>query len=172
MPTKQIKITMQAQPSGAEDLTFQVKIDGNTVYNQTVPATGPAQQGLTDPSETITFDFDVAASNTARATENHTFSFIATNGAAKIETIAANFSAVNETVGDVVNFVPGTANTFVVCNIVTQPEWDGQAILDRYDISYNNGPNQVTGPGEVMMYDGETVVFDVAVTNYNDSAPA
>lgn len=172
MPTKQIKITMQAQPSGVPDtITFNVDINGNTVYNQTVAATGPAQQGLTDPSESITFDFDVPASANADSTQNYTFSFTPANGAAKIETIACNYSAVNSTVGNVTTFVPGTANSFVICNIVTQPQWDGQALLDRYDISYNNGPNQVTGPGEVMIYEDETVVFDVAVNDYNDSAP-
>lgn len=63
-------------------------------------------------------------------------------------------------------FVSSGANGFSVCNIVTQPLWNGESDLVRYDIRYNNGPEQITGPGEVLIQPGETVTFDISVPLY------
>ena len=166
MPTKQVKLTLQASPASGQDVNLLITVDGATKFNQTVPAVGPAEQGITDPSESLQFDLNVDAlvANSNVVTETHTFSMTATNGRAKIESIASNFSRQDANVA-------GNASTFLVCNIVSQPMWNGQALLERYDIAYNNGPIQVTGPGEILIESGETVTFDVAVQKFNDSLP-
>lgn len=170
MPNKTVKFTLQAEPNGDQDVNVLVSVDSVEVFNQAVPAMGPVELDTDEPSESFTFDLDVAASGNVGATETRNFGITATNGTAKIRIITCNFSASSEQVGNVFNLVPGSANAFVVCNIVSQPTWNGNVLLDRYDIQYNNGPIQITGPGEVLIEDGEVAVFDVAVPAYNDSS--
>ena len=166
MPTKQVKLTLQASPASGQDVNLLITVDGTTKFNQTVPAMGPAEQGIPDPSETVQFDLNVDSlvANSNVNTETHTFSMTATTGRAKIETIQSNFTRQDANLA-------GDAGTFLTCNIVSQPMWNGQALLERYDIAYNNGPTQITGPGEVLVESGETVTFDVAVQKFNDSLP-
>lgn len=171
MPNKTIQFRLQAEPSAAQDVNVLIAVDSVTVFNQPVPAAGPVQLHIPDPSEIFTFDLDVAASANVGVTETRNFSISVTNGTAKIEQIEANFTATQEQVGNVWNFVPGSANSFSICNIVSQPTWNGEVDLIRYNIEYNNGPIQVTGPGEVLIMADETAVFDVAVPAYNDTAP-
>lgn len=171
MPNKTIKFSLQAEPSTDQDVHVQITVDNEMVFNQTVPTVGPVQLDVPDPCESLNFDLDVAASANTGVTETRKFSIAVTNGTAKIELIQANFTATKELVGNVWTFVPGSANSFQTCNIVTQPIWNGVADLNRYNIEYNNGPIQITGPGEVLITANETAVFDVAVPAFNDSAP-
>jgi len=171
MPNKTIQFRLQAEPSADQDVNIMIAVDNVQVFNQPVPPAGPVQLDVPDPSEFFTFDLDVAASNTVGNTETRNFSISVTNGTAKIEQIQANFTATSEQVGNVITFVPGSANSFSPCNIVSQPTWNGAVDLSRYNIEYNNGPIQVTGPGEVLITSAETTVFDVAVPAFNDSAP-
>ena len=171
MPNKTIQFKLQAEPSADQDVNIMIAVDNVQVFNQSVPSVGPVQMDVPDPSEFFTFDLDVAASNQVGKTETRNFSISVTNGTAKIEQIQANFTASLEQVGNVSNFVPGSANSFHICNIVSQPTWNGEVYLGRYNIEYNNGPIQVTGPGEVLITSDETTVFDVAVPAFNDSAP-
>lgn len=171
MPTKTLKFTLQAEPSAEQDVGVLIKVDNVTVFNQAVPSIGPVQPGIADPSEFFTFDLDVAYGANVGNTETRNFSITAQNGTAKIENISCNFSAIAEQQGNVWNLVAGDANNFVVCNIVSQPMFNGEVITSRYDIEYNNGPIAITGPGEVLVFDGENAVFDVAVWAFNDSNP-
>lgn len=170
MPNKTVKFTLQSEPNGDQDVNILVTVDNVAVFNQAVPAMGPVVLDTQEPSESFTFDLDVAASGNVGVTEIRNFGITATNGVAKIRNITCNFSASSEQVGNVFNLVPGSSNTFVICNIVSQPTWNGDVLLGRYDIQYNNGAYQVTGPGEVLIEDGEVAVFDVAVPAYNDSS--
>jgi hypothetical protein len=166
MATKQIKITLQSQPHLVGDVTVRVDIDSVICFNQTVPPAGPITMNSPDPLESFTFDLDVPAlANTAIDTQTRTFAITATNGIAKIRNIFCNFTAVGNTTGNVTTFVPGTADNFVMCRISSQPLWNGQALLDRYNIA------ETPGAGEVYIADGETVVFDVPVWLFNSSAP-
>jgi len=170
MATKQIKITLQSQPHSVEDITVKVDIDSVTYFNQTVPPAGPIIMNSPDPLESLTFDLDVPVlANIAIPTQNRTFSITATNGDAKIRNIECNFVAGQQLVGNVVAFIPGSADKFVYNDIVSQPSWNGQALLNRYDISINRDPLNPTGPGEVHILSGETVVFDVAVGLFNNA---
>ena len=158
MATKQIKITLQSQPTATTDVLLNVGVDGITAFNQTVPPAGPIILNSSNPIESFTFDLDVPVlANTAINTQTRTFAFTATNGTAKIKNIFCNFTAVGNTTG--------TADNFVICAISSQPLWNGQALLDRYNIA------ETPGAGEVYIADGETVVFDVPVWLFNNSAP-
>jgi hypothetical protein len=165
MATKQIKITLQSQPTSTTDVLLNVGVNSVTAFNQTVPAAGPIELNSPDPHEDIIFDLDIAQSGNLYAAQDCTFSITPTNGAAKIRTIFCNFTAVGNTTGNVTTFVPGNANNFVTCRISSQPLWNGQALLDRYNIADN------PGAGEVYIAAGETVVFDVPVWLFNNSAP-
>jgi hypothetical protein len=171
MPNKTVKFTLQAEPNGDQDVDVVITVDNVAVFGQTVPAVGPIELGVPDPHETFSFDLDVAASANVGATETRSFAISVGNGTVKIENILCNFTATFAQVGNVYNFIPGSANSFSICNIVSQPTWNGQAVPTRYNIEYNTGPIQVTGPGEVLILDSETSAFDVAVPAYNDSAP-
>ena len=50
-----------------------------------------------------------------------------------------------------------------VWDIVTQPLWNGQALLDRYNIDDNFGK---TGPGTVYIKNGETCEFTARLWQY------
>lgn len=171
MPNKTIKFYLQAEPSAQQDVNVVITVDSVPVFDQTVPTVGPVQLDVPDPNESFSFDLDVVAAANVGITETRNFSIAVTNGTAKIEQIMANFTATGNLVGNVFTFVPGSANSFQVCNIISQPTWNGEVDLARYNIEYNNGPIQVTGPGEVLILAGETAVFDVAVPAFNDSAP-
>lgn len=179
MPNKIIKFILQAEPSAQQDVNVVITVDSVPVFDSPVPTVGPVELDVPDPNESFTFDLDVAAAANVLATgwpvvlatETRNFSISATNGTAKIENIRANFTATGNLVGNVFTFVPGSADSFETCNIIGQPTWNGEVDLIRYNIEYNNGPIQVTGPGEVLIEPGETVVFDVAVPAFNDSAP-
>jgi hypothetical protein len=165
MATKQIMITLQSQPTAAENVLLNVGVDSITTFNQTVSPTGPIQLDTSDPLESITFDLDMAESGNLYVTQNRTFSVTVSNGNAKIRNILCNFTAWGNTTGNVTTFVPGTANNFVICAIASQPLWNGRELLDRYNIA------DTPGAGEVYIAAGETVVFDVPVWLFNNSAP-
>lgn len=171
MPTKQVKLTMQAASGSGSTVDLSVSVDGTVKFNQVVPIVGPASQGMTDPNESVEFDLEVGSaqgmSNVANifAGETHSFSATAANGVIKIETIGVNFSPVFPT-SNVGNVTSSGANGFAVCDITTQPLWDGVADTQLYDIQFNRGPIQVTGPGEVLIQSGQTVTFDISVPLY------
>ena len=169
MATKQIKIDLQSQPTSTTDVILNISVDGTIVFNQTVPPAGPIQLNTSDPHESITFDLDMPESANLRATQNRTFSITASNGHAKIRDISCNFTPASIISGpnDVNTFVPGTANNYRGCDIVSQPLWNGQALIDRYNLADNPSGE----PGEVYIASGETVVFDVSVFLYNSSTP-
>jgi len=165
MATKQIKITLQSQPTATTDVLLNVGVDGITAFNQTVPAAGPIELNSPDPHEDIIFDLDMAESGNLYVTQNRTFSIAPTNGDVKIRNIFCNYTAFGNTTGNVTTFIPGTADAFIFCRISSQPLWNGQALLNRYNIADN------PDAGEVYIAAGETVVFDVPVFLFNNSAP-
>jgi hypothetical protein len=175
MAIKQIRLRLQAQPLAEQDVLLTVAIDGVERFRQTVPPCDPIVLDEADPSETIEFDLDVpvATANTdPRITSS--VSVQCTDGDVKIEVFENNFCVASYPDPEKPNTwiqVEGTATDWEVCNIVSQPLWNGQALLDRYDIQYNLGPIQDTGPGEVLVLSGETVTFDIQINKFNDSLP-
>jgi hypothetical protein len=176
MAIKQMKLTMQAVGNTESGAELLVSIDGNTKIDQSVPSVGSADLGIVDPSEIVEFDIEVGSaqglSNLADifAQETHSFSATATNGVIKIENISVNFNPeMTSNVGNILaNVVSSGANGFSVVNIVTQPLWDGIADTAIYDIEMNNGPEQITGPGEVLIQAGQTVTFDITIPLFYD----
>jgi hypothetical protein len=176
MAIKQMKLTMQAVGDAGTSAELSVSIDGITKINQSVPSVGSASLGIPDPSETVEFDIEVSSAQGLLnvvdifAQEIHSFSAHASNGVIKIEAISVNFSPqMSSNVGNILaNTTSSGANGFSVVNIVTQPLWDGTADTAIYDIIMNNGPTQITGPGEVLIQSGQTVAFDISVPLYYD----
>jgi hypothetical protein len=176
MSIKQIKFKLQAESYSNDPIVIDVKIDGVTVFNDTVPDLGIVVPDTQDPFEEFVFDYDVPNNEfNGINTIDKTFSITTTGGISKIESISANyyFSVINTgtTEEPVLTPVAGTAENYSILNIISQPLWNGQALLDRYNIEYNQGPIQVTGPGEVFIDDGETCVFTMPITLFNNTLP-
>jgi hypothetical protein len=177
MATKQMNISFQVQNAPESTNTVEITLNGATVYTGSLPETGPIIT-TGDDSYTvtnITFDIDTPVATQDNLTSTMAFSAVVTGGTVQIEDISTNYNYSKINTGTeaapVWEPVAGINTVFAVTNIVSQPIWNGVADLGRYNIEYNNGPIQVTGPGEVMAYSDETVEFDVAVANFNDTVP-
>ena len=179
MAIKQLKATLQAQSTvPGQTVTVAISVNNEVKFNQSIPETGPVAQNIPGPVDTFEFDIDVPVLDVFDDPEESTvilaISVTSSSGTIMIENLSNNFyfSAVQDP-EDPEKFIPkaGTATDWRICQIVSQPLWNGVAILDRYNIEYNIGPIQVTGPGEVYIADGETVTFDLQVNKYNDTPP-
>jgi len=60
-------------------------------------------------------------------------------------------------------YIGGNPNFSDMWDVDSQPLWDGQAILARYDINKNFG---TTGPGSILVKSGETCEFDAELWQY------
>jgi hypothetical protein len=177
MATKQMNIAFQVQNASGSSNTVEIALNGATVYTGTLPETGPVIHGSGSYTVTnITFDIDVPVVEAlGNLTSTMAFSAAVTGATVQIEDITTNYniSFINTGTAEtpVWDPVAGTDTAFTLSNIASQPMWNGVALLDRYNIEYNNGPTQVTGPGEVLIYSGETAAFDLAVASFNDTVP-
>jgi hypothetical protein len=176
MATKQMNITFQVENAPESTNTVEIALNGATVYTGSLPETGPIIGGDDGYTTTnITFDIDIPVATTTNLKSTMAFSMVVAGGTVQIEDIATNytFSAINNGTPEAPNWSPvaGTDAEFAIINIVSQPMWNGVALLDRYNIEYNIGPIQITGPGEVLLYSNETVEFDIVVPNFNDIVP-
>lgn len=177
MTTKQIKMTFQVQNNAGETNTVLVQLNGVTKFEGSLPETGPlvVGGGGTYSVTNITFDQDVADwSSTDVDPVNIPLTVVVTGGSISLENTESNYSATATNTGTPETPVwistPGDVNTYQTCNIVQQPTWNGEALLDRYNIEYNNGPIQVTGPGELVVYSSETVQTVLAVARFSSSS--
>lgn len=176
MAIKQIKIALQAQPQGVADVGVSITANGVQAFNQAVPECGPVVLNEPDPCEYIEFDVDVPvlAPGNIGGTESIpgwvpvTLNITCTNGTIKIDTFSENFSLTTQPIGQPKNTFAGSANVWRgPCEILTQPLWNGVAILNRYNLEANQG----TGPGELVIETGETLTLDIAVNKFNDTWP-
>jgi hypothetical protein len=176
MATKQMNISFQVQNAPETTNTVEIVLNGATVYTGSLPETGPIITGGGSYDVTnINFNIDVPVATANSLTSTMTFSAAVAGGTVQIEDISTNYNVswVNTGTEEAPAWAPvaGTNTAFAITNIVSQPMWNGVALLDRYNIEYNNGPIQVTGPGEVMAHSDETVGFNIAVANFNDTVP-
>jgi hypothetical protein len=176
MATKQMNISFQVQNAPESTNTVEITLNGATVYTGSLPETGPIITGGDSYTTTnITFDIDVPVATANSVTSSMAFSAEVNGGSIQIEDITTNYNVswINTGTEEAPVWEPvaGTDSAFAITNIVSQPMWNGVADLARYDIEYNYGPIQVTGPGEVLIYSNETVGFNVAVANFNDTIP-
>jgi len=176
MATKKMNISFQVKNTSEIPNTVEITLGGTTVYTGTLPETGPIITGSDSHAVTnITFDIDVPVTTVDSLTSNMAFTTTVTGASIQIEKITTNYNLSQINTGTqeapVWEAVAGTDTAFAITNIVSQPLWNGVADLARYNIEYNNGPILFTGPGEVLLYNNETIGFDVAVANFNNSVP-
>ena len=176
MATKKMNILFQVKNTSEIPNTVEITLDGTTVYTGTLPETGPIITGGDSPTVTnITFDIDVPVATINSQISNMAFTTTVTGESIQIEDISTNYNLSKTNTGTqeapVWVQVAGTDTAFTTTNIVSQPLWNGVADFARYNIEYNNGPTQITGPGEVLLNNNETVAFDVAVADFNNVAP-
>ena len=176
MATKQMNISFQVQNAPETTNTVEIALNGATVYTGSLPETGPIITGGGSYDVTnINFNIDVPVATANSLTSIMTFSAAVAGGTVQIEAITTNYnySWINTGTEEAPVWEPvaGTDTAFAVTNIVSQPMWNDVALPGRYNIEYNIGPIQITGPGEVLIFSGETVEFNVAVANFNDTVP-
>jgi len=176
MATKQMSISFQVENAPASTTTVEIALNGATVYTGSLPETGPIITGGGDHTTTnITFDIDTPVTAQGNAPSIMTFTAVVAGGTVQIEGITTNYnySVINTGPEEapVWEVVAGTATEFKIVNIVSQPMWNGEADLSRYNIEYNDGTVQATGPGDVIIWNTETVEFNIEVPNFNDTVP-
>jgi len=169
-----MNISFQVQNAPGNTNTVEIALNNATVYTGSLPETGPIITGGDSYTLTnVTFDIDVPVTTGNSVTTTMAFSAVVTGGTVQIEDIEANYSISSTNTGTeeepVYTPVAGTADKFAIVNIVSQPLWNGVALVDRYNIEYNIGPIQITGPGEVLINGDETVEFNIEVPNFNST---
>jgi hypothetical protein len=171
MATKQMNISFQVQNTLESTNTVTITLGGTTVYTGTLPETGPVITGGDSNTVTnITFDIDVPVlTSIGNFTSTMAFSAAVTGATVQIEDITTNYTVSFTNTGTaetpVWTSAAGTNTEFALTDIVSQPLWNGAADLNRYNIEYNKGP------GQVLIFDGETVSFDIPVANFNNKVP-
>jgi hypothetical protein len=177
MTTKQIRMTFQVQNDTGKTNTVQVQLNGVIKFEGTLPETGPLIIGGDWDSYSltnITFDQDVSDGSVENnAPVNMPLTFSVTDGSVILQLTESNYNIRYTNTGTEEDPVwvasAGDADTYHTCNIVEQPTWNSEALLDRYNIEYNNGPIQITGPGQVEVYAGETMQTMLAIPRFNNS---
>jgi hypothetical protein len=183
MAIKQMKVALQVQPQGEADVEVSVTANGVQVFNQAVPECGPVVLNQPDPCEYVQFDIDVPvlAPGNIGGVESLPgevpvdLAITCTNGTIKIDYFSENFFLTTQPTGQPANTFAGSANVWRddpnykggPVRIISQPLWNGQAMLDRYNIDANEG----TGPGELLVGPGETLTLTVSVFKFNDTWP-
>jgi hypothetical protein len=171
MATKQMNISFQVQNGLGTTNSVTIALGGTTVYTGTLASTGPIITGGDSYSLTnVVFDIDVPVATANNLTSTLAFSAEVNGGTVQIQQIQTNYNYF-QTDTPVYTPTAGTVDSFTVVDIVSQPTWNGEPLLDRYNIEYNNGPIAVTGPGQVLIYSGETAEFNVNVSNFNNALP-
>jgi hypothetical protein len=175
MPTKQIKVSFQVDNNPGTTNNVLVQLNGITKFEGSLPVTGPIIVGADSVTFTsITFDQDIDNyTSTERDPVNIPLLITVTGGSISLESTESNYSKTYTNSGTAESPVwtsnAGTDNVYTLCNVVEQPTWNGEALLNRYDIQYNNGPIENTGPGEIVVYSGETMQTVLSVDRFNNT---
>lgn len=168
MPTKSIKVVLGVENVGGGPTTVSIDMDGTPVFSNTVAETGPVAQGTPGPTTEFTFEIDInqLPLGSDPSVENRIFTITPSGGDILIDEFSANYT--KYWTGDPAVKVIGTADDFQELQIVAQPLWDGVADLTRYNINENYDADPPTGPGQLLINDGEACQVTLAVTLYND----
>jgi hypothetical protein len=172
MSTKQIKITYQLQNLAGNLNNVTIQLGTTTLFAGSLEETGPVFQS-NPPSESyqeMTVDYDIVDwSGNDDLFVTIPISIIVSGGTFMINNVLANYSLQSVNIGTVESPVwqqqAGTVDNFAILNILTQPLWNNEADLSRYNRALN------TGPGQVLTNNGETVTFDIGVTKFNNQFP-
>ena len=173
MSTKQIKITYQVQNLGGNLNNVTIQLGTTTLFAGSLEETGGTvvqSDPPMEPWEEMTFDYDIVdVTDTSDLFVTTPISIIVSGGTFMIDNVLANYSLRTVNVGTVETPVwqlqAGTVDNFVTLDILTQPLWNNEADLSRYNLPLN------TAPGQVLTNNGETVTFDIGVTKFNNQVP-
>lgn len=180
MGTKQIR--MKFQVAANDGVAAQVTITSGGVQKfsgdlaQTVATliAGDVHY-FTEPESPIIFDVDVPDQTVAHPKtpeEKETpidITIAVTGGNIGLQETTANYSTIVVEVTpptDPVTYTlaPGDVSTFMTVNYATQPVWTPPC-YDRLNIA----DNVDTGPGSLILLNGESVTYQIAVPLYSDA---
>jgi hypothetical protein len=179
MGTKQVKMEFQVVANDQASANVTITMGGKQVFSGALAQTQPVMPGqVTDdqaPYALVEFDLDVAdgpdqtaPTNTKNFWTTPTAVTIAVSGGSVcLQATEANYAGYltpvsPPTTPPTVQFVFGDADTFWQLEYATQPVWTPTAV-GRLDITDNTN----TGPGSLLLLDGESVSYQVAMTLYD-----
>lgn len=157
MPTKQIKLRFQVSSDNDTTANVVVTTNGTQVFSgalaQTTAAIVPFDvHYYSDPYQEVTFNVDVPAfSNATPLTEQFTniaAEITCSGGNIALQAALSNWTPTFTETANVFQFVPGTADNYVLMDIPEAPLFDGVVNLNLYNISENYS---ITGPGAVVI---------------------
>lgn len=179
MGTKQVKMEFQVAANDGALAQVTVTAGGTQVFSGSLAQTENPLPGQvyndTAPFSLVEFELDVAdmpvppgPSNSYGQWVTSTDITIAVSGGSVClqETLANYTSQIVEvtppTTPPTYQTVTGDAATFATLRYATQPVWTPTAV-GRLDIA----DNVDTGPGSLLLLDGESVAYQVAMTLYS-----
>lgn len=156
MPTKQVKMTFQVKADNgtAADVVIsqnnQVKFSGSLPHTSPVSILGP--DGVGYSTQSVTFDVSVPLYQLGASTELTTpveTTILCANGTLVLDDTSANFSQVVTTdESNNIQILPGSEDTFVICDIPTDPLFNGEPDHSLYNAAENY---TITGPGQILI---------------------
>lgn len=174
MSTKQVQMRFQIAATGNVEANVTVAFSGVEVFSGPLADTtdeivfGNVMPDAT-PFSLVEFNYNVPDQThypedpTAVLETTPVDVVITINGGnAAMQYTATNY---NGTWGTGINgpiIRPGDAATFQELKPVTQPTWNGVPLTTRYNITANEG----TGPGTLLILDGEVMEYQIQIPNY------
>jgi hypothetical protein len=179
MGTKQVQMEFQVVADDGVSANVTVTVGGTQVFsgpiNQTADVMPDEVFNDTTPFSLVQFDLDVENMPVPSGASNQYGAWVVpkditvsvTGGSVTLQATKANYSA---TVGEVLpatvpptwQTVSGTADTFVELRFASQPVFTPSGISRlNYDANVN------TGPGSLLLLDGESVAYQAAMTYYS-----
>ena len=184
MGTKQVQMEFQVVANDNVSANIIVTVAGTQKFSgalgQTVTSMPLQVYDDLTPFQTVQFDLDVPdqpfptgnAQPWGQWTTPIDVEISVSGGNFTLQATEANYNLSVEPVTpptDPVTYklVAGTANVFAQCHFANQPVWTPTPVdtLDRINVN----DNENTGPGSLLLLDGETCVYQVAMPYYNSS---
>ena len=165
MGTKQVKMKFQVVADDGISANVTVTVGGIQKFSGALAKTVEVMPGqvLYDqtPFNEIEFDLDVADLPTPTASSRTVLTDVSisvTGGSITLQETKANYT-VTSTPSEPPTKIPGNATEFYTLHFGTQPVWTPPA-TGRLLIADNSN----TGPGSLLLLDGESVAYQVAMT--------
>lgn len=177
MTAKATQFRFQVSSDNNVNTPVSINIDGATVWSGNLPKTVDhldqtyALNYLSVPFSLAEFNIDVPDFNNNYPTKTlKTCSIAVTGGRVMLVGVAQTNNPTFGPVPDwknpgefITGYIGGNPNFTVDYDIDTQPLWNGQAILDRYNINVNFGNY---GPGAVFLESGDICEFTLELWCY------
>jgi hypothetical protein len=182
MGTKQVQMEFQVVADDGVSANVTVTVNGVQKFSGALAQTVTELPGQVyydqTPFSLVQFDLDIdnQASPFPGPSVNgqwitlEDITITVTGGDVVLQETEANYTAVPQVITPppttpptTTIVTPGNADNFESLSIGSQPLWNGVALTDRYNFDANTG----TGSGSLILYNNETVAYQVGMTLYS-----